>query len=274
MTPDELVKAYDDEVRGSFIDRLPPGWSVTVDGPLARALTTRGGFAMFVRRPDDLTEHDLEALVERTVAHYAEQGCRFEWKTFDHDREDLRPLLRAHGAQTEPHEALVLGEATALIDASVQVSKEYSSEDDIDLDNGLTLRQVTERDGLERIAAMESEVWGEDWSWLADDLAARLTGTDPVHIFVVEHNETVVSAAWLTPLSGTRVAGLWGGSTLAAYRRRGIYRALVAVRARRAIDLGYEILQVDASPNSQPILERLGLHTVGGTTPYVFESPS
>ena len=84
----------------------------------------------------------------------------------------------------------------------------------------------------------------------------------------------MVSAAWLVPLQGTRVAGLWGGSTLAAYRGRGIYRALVAQRARIALDRGYSIVQVDASDDSRPILQRLGLHIVGGTTPYVVSPPS
>ena len=78
-----------------------------------------------------------------------------------------------------------------------------------------------------------------------------------------------MSAAWLAPMPGTRVAGLWGGSTLAAYRGRGIYRALVAARAQRALDLGYSFLQVDASDDSRPILERLGLQVIGGTQPYV-----
>ena len=65
------------------------------------------------------------------------------------------------------------------------------------------------------------------------------------------------------------MAGLWGGSTLAAYRGRGIYRALVSRRARIAIERGYSTLQVDASDDSRPILERLGLHVVGRTVPYV-----
>jgi hypothetical protein len=43
----------------------------------------------------------------------------------------------------------------------------------------------------------------------------------------------------------------------------------VARRAQIALERGYSILQVDASDDSRPILERLGLQVVGGTTPYV-----
>ena len=39
---------------------------------------------------------------------------------------------------------------------------------------GVTIRSVTGRRDLEHVAAMETDVWGEDWSWLADDLTDRI----------------------------------------------------------------------------------------------------
>jgi hypothetical protein len=51
---------------------------------------------------------------------------------------------------------------------------------------------------------------------------------------------------------------------------RGIYRALVASRARLAEARGFSLMQVDASDDSRPILERLGLIAVTTTTPYVY----
>lgn len=254
-----LLAIYDDEVRGSLETHPPDGWTCEQDGPLIRCLTARDGFAMLTRDASGLTEGDLAALVDRTFRHFRDLGVGFEWKTFDHERSDLRPLLLARGALPEEHEALVLGEAGPLArEAAVPA--------------GLRLRTVTAREDLERIAAMESEVWGEDWSWLVEDLAARMSGRDPIDVVVVEDGDRVVSAAWLVPVPGTRVAGLWGGSTLPAYRGRGIYRALVARRAQIALDRGHPFLQVDASADSRPILERLGLSVIGGTVPYVFRS--
>lgn len=256
MTATQLLDVYDDEVRGSFPNRLPQGWIGEQDGPLTRCLTTRGGFAMFTGDPSRLSTDELCALVDRTFTFYADRRRRFEWKTFDHDREDLRSLLEQHGARPERHEALVLGDASILAG-------------DATLPADLTLRSVSSRVDLERIAELESTVWGEDWSWLANDLEARLHGAEPIEVLLVEDGDRAVSAAWLVPLAGTRVAGLWGGSTLGPYRGRGIYRALVARRAHIASERGYSTLQVDASDDSRPILERLGLHVVGGTVPYV-----
>ena len=83
----------------------------------------------------------------------------------------------------------------------------------------------------------------------------------------------VVCAGWLTLTPGSDFAGLWGGSTLAAWRGRGIYRALVAARARLARAHGVRFLQVDASDDSRPILERLGFVAITTTTPYVWTPP-
>jgi GNAT superfamily N-acetyltransferase len=67
---------------------------------------------------------------------------------------------------------------------------------------------------------------------------------------------------------GTEFAGLWGGGTLPEWRGRGVFRALVAHRARLAADRGFRYLQVDATPDSRPILERLGFVVLATTTPF------
>jgi GNAT superfamily N-acetyltransferase len=79
-----------------------------------------------------------------------------------------------------------------------------------------------------------------------------------------------VCAARINFLPGTDFAGLWGGGTLPAWRGRGIYRALVAYRARLAAERGYRYLDVDASADSEPILRRLGFRRLARTTPYVW----
>ncbi len=80
----------------------------------------------------------------------------------------------------------------------------------------------------------------------------------------------MVSGGRITPVPGTGFAGIWGGSTLPAYRGRGIYRALVAARARSALGRGIPLIHSDCTDMSSPILERSGLRAVTTTTPYVW----
>lgn len=121
---------------------------------------------------------------------------------------------------------------------------------------------------------MESEVWGSDCGFISDHLAGRLaTAPDRLAIYTAEAAGQVVAAAWVMLQEDGQFASLYGGSTLEAWRGRGIYRALVAVRARLAAEHGYKYLHVDASDDSRPILQRLGFTAVTTTTPYVW-SPS
>ena len=71
----------------------------------------------------------------------------------------------------------------------------------------------------------------------------------------------------------TEFATLWGGGTRQEWRGRGIYRAIVAYRANLAAKRGFRYVQVDASDDSRPILERLGFVAVTTTTPFIWSPP-
>jgi hypothetical protein len=82
---------------------------------------------------------------------------------------------------------------------------------------------------------MENEVWGRDISHIAPGLKHDMVEhSELLSIYAVRDVGRVVSAAWTWFLQPTSFAGLWGGSTLKEYRKRGYYRALLAVRAREA----------------------------------------
>lgn len=206
-----------------------------------------------------LSDAEIDEAVSATVAFFGEHGESFEWKAYGHDHPALGPALARHGFVAEPTETVMVGETRRLVGVG-------------EPPEGVTLRRGHARADLEAIAAMESEVWGEDWSWLADDLGDRLSSApEDIEIWVAEAAEQVVSAAWIVRLPGTEFAGLWGGSTLEAWRRCGIYRALVAIRASTAAEWSVSYLWVDASADSRPILQRLGMIAVATTTPWIME---
>ncbi|MGW0232232.1 GNAT family N-acetyltransferase [Actinopolymorpha singaporensis] len=253
----ELLAAHDAQVRATVAARMPLTWTSHPDGRVLRVTTTHRAF-VFSDGLAGASDEEVEGYVRRARDFFAERNEAVEWKYYSNDHPRLRGLLEEAGFAPEDEESVVVGRVRDVLDAGR-------------VPEGITIRPVSDRPDLDRIAAMESEVWSQDWSWLADDLADRVAGSpDDIAVLVAEADGAVVAAAWLVVMPGTRFGGLWGGSTLARWRGRGIYRALVAERARIAQAKGLEFLQVDASEDSRPILERLGMFKVATTTPYVW----
>jgi GNAT superfamily N-acetyltransferase len=139
------------------------------------------------------------------------------------------------------------------------------------LPEGVSLRSAIARRDLDRIAALEETVWSEDHGWLAESLEAeREAEPDALEMVIAEAGGTVVCAGWARFERGTEFATLWGGATLPVWRGRGIYRATVVHRASLAAQRDVRFIEVDASGDSRPILERLGFTAVTTTTPYVW----
>ena len=241
----ELLAAYDAQLRDHVPDPLPKGASVERDGPLFRFFGLVGvGNRGFISYRD-----------------FAERGERFEWKLHGHDRPpDLPHRLRASGFVREDEETVVIARVDEIANRPL-------------LPDGVFLREVTDRSDLDRIAAFERAAWedADEQSWIADMLEAERTA-DPngISIVVAEAGDAIVCAGWVRFVRGTDFATLWGGATLPAWRGRGIYRATVAHRAGVAARRGFRFLEVDASSDSRPILERLGFSAVTTTTPYVW----
>ncbi|MFD6948757.1 acetyltransferase [Nocardiopsis sp. TSRI0078] len=256
---DGLLAAHDEQTRVPP-PHLPAGVRVERDGPVTCLVGRRRGL-VFTPPDTGARGEELDRLIARQRDRFAARGEAVEWKTYGHDLPgDLPERLRAAGFVPEERETVMIGR-TGAVAAS-------------DPPAGVVLRRVEEDAGLRGIAGMQSRVWGRDWGWLAGELAARIAADpDGTVVMAAEADGEVVSAAWLEMREGTEFAGLWGGSTLPEWRGKGIYRALVAARARIAAARGVRYLQVDASDDSAPVLRRLGFEAVTTTTPYVWTPP-
>ncbi len=211
-----------------------------------------------------LEESTADAAIAEAVQHFAGHGRAFEWKTYGYDAPaDLPARLVAAGFVADDEETLVLGEV-----ADVLASTAGSG-----VRGQVVLRHGT-ADDWDGIAQLQTDVYGGSYRRLVTDLATEVAAQpEAIRIHVAEADGRIVSAAWVRFHERTAFASLWGGSTLESWRRRGIYRALVARRAAEAAERGYRYLQVDTSPDSRPILEGLGLHAATSTTPYVWSPP-
>ena len=121
------------------------------------------------------------------------------------------------------------------------------------------VRRITNPDLIDHVMAVQRGVWQEDFSSLAERLVHDLRNTpDLLSIYVAYMDGTPASSAWLYCDQRSLFASLGGGSTVPAYRKRGLYTALLAVRVQEARQRGARYLTVDASPMSRPIPERFG----------------
>ncbi len=262
----ELLAAFEEQVRW----RPEPdetGWTHERVGPLLRstapALTGRGG-GIFASDLGALSGPDVDAVIAEQVCYFAALGRPWEWKTYGHDLPpDLPARLLAAGLAAEEVEALVIGDVATVADACTGAEPP----------DGVVVRELVGGD-LAGIASLKEAVWGGSGDAMVRELAAeKAARPDAMTIWVAVADARVVSAGWIRFHEGTDFASLWGGTTDPGWRHRGIYRVLVRLRADEARARGSRYLQVDASPNSRPILERLGMHVVSTTTPYAWTPP-
>ncbi|UED87296.1 GNAT family N-acetyltransferase [Streptomyces profundus] len=253
---DGLLARYDLRMRREAAPD-EPGARVERAGRVVRQVNGDSGGGV-VLWSDLASAADADAAIAEQLAYFGALGRSFEWKLYAHDRPaDLGERLTAAGFEAQEPETLMVAEIAALDRRPVWPA-------------GTTVRRVTDADGVRAVIEVHGAVFGGDQEPLRRRLLAQLA-RDPerVRVLLVLAGERPVCAARLELTPGTGFASLWGGGTLPEWRGKGVYRALVAHRAALAAEAGYHYLQVDASDQSRPVLERLGFTALTATTPYI-----
>lgn len=265
-----LLAVYDSRLRGrremahtSRVRQIGPVW--------VGEYATRGtGFVSYA----DLDGREgtrLDELIDDVVAYFDRDTSvtEFEWKTRGHDAPaDLPQRLTARGFVPQEPETVMVGPARGVADRLTGGGTP----------NGVVVRQVggfgDRHADLTSVLALQERVFGhpagtvEECERLLDDRP------DGMSFWLAEAEGRTVSAGRIEVVEGTDVAGLWGGVTHPDWRRRGVYRALTAARARWALARGVRYLHSDSTEFSSPILERSGLAAVTTTTPFIWKRPA
>jgi hypothetical protein len=257
-TISELLALYDTQLRIVVPLCMPEGHVYDRQGQLLRVSSRSRGLVETAQRLD-CNDEALDALIVAQRNFFASRGEAVEWKTRGHDLPaNIPERLLAAGFVPEETETVMVAETAQLVTK-------------VNLPPGVTIATVHEAADFDQIAQLQAEVWGGDFAWLATDLRDRKAATPgDLVVLVAKVGGRVVSAAWLVFADTGDFAGLWGGSTLTQWRGQGIYTALVALRAEAALQRGVKYLQVDASDDSKPILQRQGFLPITTTTPYVW----
>jgi GNAT superfamily N-acetyltransferase len=202
----------------------------------------------------------LAAAIASEAAAVASRRQSVEWKIYGHDEaRGLSERLTAHGfAPDEPETLMVL-------DLAGDTPPPLAG-------SGVVIRRVRDDVGLDNLIAVQTAVFGRDHPGMADEFRARLD--DPtLALYVAYSGGTPVAGARLSLPPGRSFAGLWGGATLPGFRGRGIYRSLVAERAREARAQRYRYLTVEARETSRPILQRLGFVPLTSVVGWILRPP-
>lgn len=267
MNTSEVLRAYDEQLRRS-LEPPAPGWVIEQSGPVLRMRSPDAGGWGCVVLAADLDAANADDAIEGQVSFFAGMGREFEWKWHGYDEPaDLPDRLVRAGFKPDDPESLVVGEVAEVVQATASSLPP----------DGVAFRRLEPASAdadFERIGRLKVAVWGGDATDQIKTLRAEWQA-DPERIgfHLAEAAEQLVCAAWIRFHPGTAFASLWGGATLPQWRRRGIYRHLVARRAQEALDRGYRYLQVDASNDSLPTLQRLGFERLTATTPYIWTPP-
>lgn len=248
----QLIALYDQDQRREV--RYPDSRRQASPHIVRHVSMAKGGEGAVIY--SQLDDTNAEAAIDEQVAYFERIGQDFEWKLYDYDMPaDLMARLVAKGFEIEPAEAIMVLELAVRPELLAQPVHHI-------------VKQVQDVAGVRDVVAVKEAVWAEEKGWLGQYLETALS-TEPEHmaIYAAYVEGKPVSAGWIYFPEGSQFASLWGGSTLEEYRNRGLYTALLSVRVQEALRRGVDYLTVDASPMSQPILERFGFVKIADSFP-------
>jgi GNAT superfamily N-acetyltransferase len=195
---------------------------------------------------DEATANDA---IRAEIAYFRKKNIDddLEWKLFYYDTPaDLKDRLVAHGfVPQDPDAVLILDMNTVPAALLEPVTHD--------------VRRITDPPQLNEVAAINQAVWNEAFDWLIPSLGRTLREKpQELSVYIAYADSVPASVGWIDYHEGNPFAGLWGGATLPAYRKRGLYTALVSARVQEAKARGIRYLTIDASPASRAVLEKFG----------------
>jgi hypothetical protein len=202
-----------------------------------------------------LTAQTADAAIRREIEYHRRLNAPFEWKLYAHDQPpDLLQRLVRHGLEPGPREAVM---TIDLADAPHWIEE-----------MACDVRRVDRLEQIEDFRRVAEQAFDKNYAFTTGQLADAIRGNSTDHQgYVAYINGQPASIGRLYTHRDSFFGGLYGGGTVPAFRRQGLYRAVVAARARDARKFGAKYLIVDALQTSEPILRQLGFEKISETWP-------
>jgi GNAT superfamily N-acetyltransferase len=231
-----VLAQYDAEVRAR--PTAQPGFEVERTDGVVR-LTGHFNFVCWW----DLAPGAAHDAVASQAADFRSRGKSLIWRVYEHDRPaELGGILADEGFEAEQPGTLMI------FDLANQLTAPVGSD--------IEIRRVSTLEDLQGFIAASDVAFGQQESWWLDAYSSRL-GDPDLGLYIALVSGKAVASARLE-LGSSNFGLLFGGGVSPSYRRQGLYRALVAERAKEAKRRGCSYLVTDARETSRPILQNLG----------------
>ena len=244
MNKKNLLVRYDKDLRMRI---MYPEARREITGDVVRFIRSAPGmnFVSFTFA----NENQLHDVIHQEMDYFIPLNQPFTWKVYDHDLlPSLKGELRSHDfvEDNDPADVMVLNlrEAPAHL-----LHPLYPANTNI--------RRITTVDGLKDVIHVLNSVYGNDNSWVNHRLGMHLKIPGYLSVYVAYVHDQPAAVAW-TYFPQGHFATLFAGSTVAAYRRQGIYTSLLATRLNEIRERGYPFAAVEAGAMSRPIVAKHG----------------
>jgi GNAT superfamily N-acetyltransferase len=255
-----LRAAFDEQVRRNTTMLMPGVAEISAAGGVLRQLAASGqGRSGIVW--SDLNEDNADEAIAAQLDFFRRRGEDFDWQLLGYDEPaNLGERLVRAGFVPDEEEVLLFAE-------TARVAR------DVTPPEGIRLVEVRDATGVEAAASTQEDLLpgsARRARHVNGLLAALADERAPSALVLALAGDQPVCSARIAFGPGTEFAGLYSAATRTGWRGRGIYRAVVAYRARLAAERGLPHLRVETTAMSRPILRRLGFEPVTTTTSYVW----
>jgi hypothetical protein len=249
VSDNDLLVRYDDEMRRHT---LVAGYE-REQTPFVSRFTTRTKSRRLIiwhRIPAE----SVARILDEEWALVQGRASELMWKLYAHDsaREALREGLLQRGFAEKDHSTLMVTRVDALIEMLASARRD---------DDAIVAKRLSTPESLDAYLDIWNDVWPEEPNEsYVNDYRVLLRGGDPGIVFFVgvTPSDEPVSTGYMFHQPGDAFALLCGGTTKTKWRKQHAYTKTLVARAYAARERGAEFLAVEASPESEPILRRLG----------------
>ncbi len=202
-------------------------------------------------------EAKLHNVIHQEVDYLTRLKQPFTWKVYDHDLlPSLKDKLASHGfvGDNDPADVMVLD----IKNAPASLFQPMQAD----------IRRISSLDGLKDIIHVLDKVWGGHNTWVNERLGMHLSVPGYLSVYAAYVGNQPASIAW-TYFPRGQFATLFAGSTIAEYRKQGLYTSLLSTRLKEIRERGYRYAVVETGAMSKPIVAKYGFQHL--TTVYDYE---